>query len=204
MSAPITLKGIWNSSTDLLKRFDLIPTFDAAWTKVVEEEHETVESLYKLTINKDRRQSFLFRSHLAKEAADCLVTLLNAAYTVGMTEADLRSVPSLNTLWSNIETDSTQRRRLMDLSLSLYPFYSVLMDVRSGDNMATRDDIALALARCIAALMGVVKGAGLSYDEFEAAIEAVMYKNGRKDKDSHEVIESMIVKRKPVIESEAQ
>jgi hypothetical protein len=41
----VTLHDVYTSSTDLLKRFDLIPTFDAAWNKVNEESQERIDGL---------------------------------------------------------------------------------------------------------------------------------------------------------------
>lgn len=199
----ITLESIWNSSTGLLQRFGLKPTLEASWDKVIEEQHEAIEALHKMQ-RKHLKGNDIWRAHFSCETGDCLVTLLNAAYAVGMTGKELWAITPLNSLWVNAETDQAERERLMDLSLSTYPLYLQLVDIRNGDTTATLYDVAAYLAECIKALIVVAKGAGLTYGEFEAALETVCYKNDHKSHETHEIVGGMICRRKPTVSVEEQ
>lgn len=84
----ITLKQIWESSTGLLQRFDLMPSFRKAYLKFQEEHFELVESLFKFISNK---RNIPYRQDAAAELADCIVTLLNLGYAAGLTEDDIES-----------------------------------------------------------------------------------------------------------------
>jgi NTP pyrophosphatase (non-canonical NTP hydrolase) len=84
----ITLKMIWDSSTGLLKRFDLMPSQKKAYLKMQEEIAEMQEALYKLSGN---RKNIPYKQDAAEEVVDVLVTLLNVAYTAGLTDDDIEA-----------------------------------------------------------------------------------------------------------------
>lgn len=92
-----TVRTVWNSSTDLLKRFELTPTAKASWLKAQEELAELHEALFKLSRH---RKCVPYQQDAAEELADCLVTLLNVGYTAGLTveqiEAALETVCAKN------------------------------------------------------------------------------------------------------------
>jgi hypothetical protein len=198
----ITLHDIWQSSTNLLKRFDLIPSLDASWQKVIEEHQEMLEALYEMAA-KDHKRNFLFRGHLAKEAGDLLVTLLNAAYSAGMTEDLLYEYDNLDALWNSLDTSTgSQKSRLIALSMAMYPLYVQLLDVHVGETSATLYGVSVYLSHCLKTLVCVIKGAGLSYEEFDAALDTVMFKNNNKTPENYEIVNGMITRRKPVIAEE--
>ena len=62
----ITLKQIWDSSTGLLKRFDLKPSLWVAWQKVIEEHVEFIEAIQDL----DKHSHLIhLKQNAAKELA---------------------------------------------------------------------------------------------------------------------------------------
>ena len=84
----LTLKDVWESSTGLLKRFDLIPSPKKAYLKFQEEIAELQEALFKLSGNK---RNMPFKQDAAEELADCLVTLLNVGYAAGLSIEDIEA-----------------------------------------------------------------------------------------------------------------
>ncbi len=84
----ITLEQIWQSSTGLLARFDLMPSFRKAYLKFQEEHFEMVEAMFKFMSNK---RNIPYRQDAAAELADVLVTVLNMGYAAGLTEDDIES-----------------------------------------------------------------------------------------------------------------
>ena len=82
----ITLKQIWESSTGLLQRFDLMPSPRKAWLKMNEELFEYAESLFKLSTNK---RNIPYKEDTADELADVIITVLNVGYANGLTLDDI-------------------------------------------------------------------------------------------------------------------
>ena len=82
----ITLNAIWESSTGLLKRFDLLPSQKKAWGKFEEEQYELQEALFKLSGN---RKNIPYKMDTAEELVDTVVTLLNVGYAAGLTIEDI-------------------------------------------------------------------------------------------------------------------
>ena len=87
----LTLKDVWESSTGLLKRFDLIPSAKKSYLKFQEEISEMQEALYKLSGN---RKNIPYKQDAAEEVADVIVTALNVAYTAGLSIEDIEKALS--------------------------------------------------------------------------------------------------------------
>ena len=197
----ITLNAIWESSTGLLKRFDLMPTPDIAWKKHVEETGELIEALYILNL-KDHRSHFQFRKDVAMEACDCLVTLLNALYAVGFTFEQLGvRKHQIHNFW--VVADATymeMRPAVFELLSSDAAFHKHFIEIQclTGDEgLDARFDLGKQLLIAVRALINLVKQGGISLDEFEGAIESVMFKNGKKTRETHIVIDGFIKKIQP-------
>lgn len=77
----MNIRTIWDSSTGLLQRFDLIPAPKKAWLKLQEEIAEYHEALFKLSGN---RKNIPYQQDCAEELADVIVTALNVAYVAGL------------------------------------------------------------------------------------------------------------------------
>lgn len=75
------LKKLWNSSTDLLKRFNLSPTPQVSFRKFQEECDEFEAAIFDPDDTGDPLE----------EAVDVLVTTLNALYGLGYTYEQLES-----------------------------------------------------------------------------------------------------------------
>lgn len=100
----VTLQDIWNSSTDLLKRFGLMPSPKKAWGKFAEEQYELQEALFKLSTN---RKNIPFKQDAAEELADVLVTLLNVGYSAGLSIEDIESALQKTIVKNDSKNDKT-------------------------------------------------------------------------------------------------
>jgi len=100
----ITFNQIWTSSTGLLKRFDLVPPFRKAYLKFQEESFEMTEALFKLASNRRNRP---YRQDAAEEIADVLVTVLNLAYSAGLTEEEIEQAVTAVCAKNDLKSDKT-------------------------------------------------------------------------------------------------
>jgi len=198
----ITLKDIWDSSTGLLKRFDLMPTVDTAWTKHIEEVGEMIEALYILNL-KEHRKHFNFRKDVAQEACDVLVTLFNVLYATGLTfdQSGLRT-HQLRDVWLTSDAShQAMRPAVFEFLSSGAIFHKHLIETQClvGDSLLDAQfDLSKQTLVLVRALVNLTKQGGITLDEFEAAIECVVFKNGNKTPDNYEVRDGQIKKIQPV------
>lgn len=99
-----TLRDIWNSSTGLLKRFDLMPSSKKAWLKMHEEIAELHEALFKLAGN---RKNIPYKQDTAEELADVIVTALNVGYVAGLSIEDIERAIAEVIRKNDAKTDKT-------------------------------------------------------------------------------------------------
>jgi len=198
----LTLKDIWGSSTGLLQRFSLMPTVDTAWTKHMEEVGELIEALYILNL-KEHRKHFNFRKDVAQEACDVLVTLFNALYAAGLTfdQSGLRT-HQLRDVWltSNAGHEAMRPAVFEFLSAGAI-FHKHLIETQclTGDSLLDAQfDLSKQTLILVRALINLTKQGGITLDEFEAAIECVVFKNGNKSDKTHVVIDGFIKRIQPV------
>lgn len=100
----LTLQDIWNSSTDLLKRFGLMPSQKKSYLKMQEEVAELQEALFKLSTN---RKNIPFKQDAAEELADVLVTLLNVGYSAGLSIEDIECALQKTIVKNDSKSDKT-------------------------------------------------------------------------------------------------
>lgn len=87
------LKKLWNSSTDLLKRFNLAPTPQVSFRKFQEECDEFEAAIFDK--ESDEFEATIFdpddTGEPLLEAVDVMVTILNMLYALGYTYENLES-----------------------------------------------------------------------------------------------------------------
>ncbi len=197
----ITLKDIWTSSTGLLQRFNLMPSVDTAWTKHMEESGEIIEALYILNL-KEHRKHFQFRKDVAMEAGDCLVTLLNTLYAADMTfeQSGFRS-HQLRDFWQVADANyQTMRPAVFEFLSAGAVFHKHVIETQclaGDDQLDAKFDLSKQTLIVVRALVNLVKQGGITLDEFEGALECVVFKNGRKDHTTHVVIDGFIKRIQP-------
>lgn len=198
----ITLKMIWESSTGLLKRFDLMPPVWTAWHKVSEEYFEAIGALHDL---KAKPRNEIFKMDAACEVADLVVTLLNLGYACGCEWHDFEGM-DLKTLWPNAAASELKPRdRWIALQDTLYRINQSLntLDALEGGSPLLDIDhhrarIARRIGDSICAVFRVCCAQALTYDIFEAAMESTIYKNNKKTYQTHIVADGFIKRIQPV------
>ena len=199
----ITFAQVWKSSTGLLKTFDLFPEYWDSWHKLSEEAFEATEAFIKL---KDHPRNVLFKAAAASEACDVIVTLVNLLYSLEATQSDL-DIVLLSTLWHKAEDSIVpmpdgKRGHHIYFQDRLYSLYA---DVLAYEREQTKMELPYHRGRLgrkvrdvLMALMKLCLSYRLTLDDLEGAMESTMHKNGKKTRDTHEVINGLICKRKPV------
>ncbi len=209
-----TLQMIWESSTGLLKRFDLFPTLDASFDKVIEESYEAVEALYNLK----RRKNDLTRSDAMCEICDTIITLLNAGYASNVTFDCFPEDYPLSVLWEKANTPTigevidktilTPRSTMIAFQKQLFVVHQLIASIEDERSMSygiypgSYRLLATKIQHAIFLLLRVAHVHGLSAADFERSMESTLYKNDEKNSDTHEVRDGMI-KRRIVQESES-
>lgn len=202
----ITLSAIWESSTGLLKRFELTPPAWTAWHKVSEEYFEAIESLHDL---KDKPRNEIFKMDTACEVADFVVTLVNLGYACGCQWRDFENIDIKKQWDAAVVSELKPRDRWIALQDTLYLINQSLnaLDALEGDSSLSdiehhRARIARRIGDSIRAMFRVCCVQALTYDNFEAAMESTIYKNNNKTDKTHVVIDGFIKRIQPVILTE--
>ena len=194
----VTLQDIWSSSTGLLQKFGLMPTFEASWNKVIEEVYEYSEALNELSL---RPKNDLYRSAAAQEMADAMVTLINALYASGILYEDIptKTTQSLIKQWNELDdlVKVTHRVAWIGLMRNLFALHTRLLQMASNRGTRYTYDVTREFHNTLGSLIVVAQSAGLAYREFESAVEVVMLKNGEKSDKTHEVRNGQIKKIQP-------
>ena len=203
----ITFNQIWTSSTGLLQRFDLFPEYWDSWAKVSEEAFECTEAFIKL---KGKPRNVLFKAAAASETCDVIVTLANMLYSLYATQGDL-DIMTLATLWRKAEDTIVpmpdgKRGHHIYFQDRLYSLYADVLAYEREQMKMERPYHRARLGRktrdVLMALMKLCLSYRLTLDDLEGAMESTMHKNDKKSHVTHEIVNGLIVKRKPVIEGE--
>lgn len=202
MSTLITLQAVYNSSTDLLKRFDLMPPTDVAWTKFLEEFTEATEALYDLQC---RPRNEIFKSHAAMEICDCIVTLMNCLYVSQVNTEYINLDRELSALLDDVMTDVVDVRQCWILThQQINSYFHRLQEFESQSLLVSRHaEQAGGVILIVKFLLRLGTLYKLTMDDFERSMESVIVKNGNKSHLTHEVRDGQIKKRTPVQETQS-
>lgn len=191
----LNMQEIYTQSTDLLKRFDLQPTFVASWAKFCEEVYEAQQELFELA---DLPKNHPAKEDAAKEICDVLVTLCNVAYSFEKPYFLFEEFDPLSDMWEDYDAAGvTLRASTIDFVTTTYGLYAELKIYHDWE-----DDISPVLEAFESTfkhLIHLSKVAGLTIQNLDEAMQATITKNAKKTHDTHHVLNGMIA-RKPAQE----
>ena len=188
----IDLQTIYRESTDLLKRFELTPTFECSWRKTLEEKWELDQELFELC---DLPKNHPAKEDVAKEASDLLITLCNVLYTVHITPMpDDTYYLDVSAMWEGIPTpDKSIREMNIDSAWDFQMLFSCFDAYIDG--LANRLDVTRNFRRYCLSLVSMIKTAGITLLDLEKAMIKTFEKNAKKTPENYHVVNGQIARR---------
>jgi len=191
----LTLEYIYDNATDLLRRFDLKPTFDASWSKVTEEIFEMQAEFFELY---DLPNNIPAKEDAAKELSDVLITLFNMLYTLDINPFESNLLEPIESRWGMLTLEDTSPRQVAILfASSTYDLHRVLFHRKHNPHYVEAGCL-IALDRTLAFLLGMAKKSGITLKQLEDAMIVTVEKNAKKTHDTHEIRNGQICKRIPM------